>query len=386
MANGMMGEWIAEPYVATPMKFDAARLAADANLQQIPHSRATTQTVTMASAMSRTATRRRFLGDLSALGAAAFFGFPRTGHCEPPPETTKLKVFEAPATCVAPQYVAEELLRGEGFDDIQYVKPPSGTGLRPPENIIAGQVDICLTFPPRDIVQIDTGAPVVILAGSHSGCLEVVANNDVRSTAELKGKTVAVSELGSDEHVFIAMFAAYVGLNPQKDINWVTYPSADQPRLFKERKIDAFFAIPPASLELRDKKIGHVLVNMTTDKPWSQYHCCVVTSSQDFVRRNPVATKRALRAILKAGDICAAQPSRVARLISDKGLASYGNALKMLRELPYGRWRDYDPEDAVRFYALRMHDVGIIKSSPQKIIAQGTDWRFFNALKKELKA
>ena len=38
----------------------------------------------------------------------------------------------------------------------------------------------------------------------------------------------------------------------------------------------------------------------------------------------------------------------------------------------------------MRFYALRLHEPGMIKS-PQKLIAQGTDWRFFNELKKEMK-
>jgi len=56
-----------------------------------------------------------------------------------------------------------------------------------------------------------------------------------------------------------------------------------------------------------------------------------------------------------------------------------------MRELPYGKWREYDPEDTIRFYTLRLHEVGMIKSSPQKILAQGTDWRFLNELKKELK-
>jgi len=49
-------------------------------------------------------------------------------------------------------------------------------------------------------------------------------------------------------------------------------------------------------------------------------------------------------------------------------------------------WREYDPEDTVRFYALRLRELGMIKSSPQKIIADGTDWRFLNELKRELKA
>ena len=57
-----------------------------------------------------------------------------------------------------------------------------------------------------------------------------------------------------------------------------------------------------------------------------------------------------------------------------------------MREITYDKWREYDPEDSVRFHALRLHEVGMIKSSPQKIIAQGTDWRFLNELKRELKA
>jgi NitT/TauT family transport system substrate-binding protein len=57
-----------------------------------------------------------------------------------------------------------------------------------------------------------------------------------------------------------------------------------------------------------------------------------------------------------------------------------------MREIPYAKWRNYDPEDAVRFYALRLHDAGMIKSSPNKILADGADWRFWNELKRELKA
>jgi len=159
----------------------------------------------------------------------------------------------------------------------------------------------------------------------------------------------------------------------------------DRARLLTEGKIDAFMTGPPFAQELREKKIGHLLVNTTTDKPWSQYFCCLVTSNKEFVRKHPVATKRALRAIVKAADVCALEPNRVARVIADKGLSGYEYALQMLREIPYGKWRQYDSEDTVRFFALRMHDVGVIKSSPQTILAQGTDWRFLNELKRELK-
>jgi NitT/TauT family transport system substrate-binding protein len=99
-----------------------------------------------------------------------------------------------------------------------------------------------------------------------------------------------------------------------------------------------------------------------------------------------VATKRALRAILKAANICTLDPEQAARIIVDKGYAKrYDYALQVMKDIPYGQWREYSAEDTLRFYALRLHEVGMIKSSPQKLLAQGTDWRFLNELKQELK-
>jgi len=70
----------------------------------------------------------------------------------------------------------------------------------------------------------------------------------------------------------------------------------------------------------------------------------------------------------------------------DKGYAkNYDYILQGLKEIPYGNWQECSPEDTVRFYALRLHESGMIKSIPQKIIAEGTDWRFLNELKKEMK-
>ena len=57
-----------------------------------------------------------------------------------------------------------------------------------------------------------------------------------------------------------------------------------------------------------------------------------------------------------------------------------------MKEISYRRWRDYNPEDTIRLYALRLQDAGMIKSNPKKIVSQSTDWRFLNELKKELKA
>ena len=139
--------------------------------------------------------------------------------------------------------------------------------------------------------------------------------------------------------------------------------------------------------DLRARHVGEVVVDSAVDRPWSQYFCCMLTSNREFVRNYPAATKRVLRAILKPADFCAAEPAQAARAIVDRGFTpSYPYALDALSKLPYNLWREWDPDDTLRFYALRLREAGLIKSSPQKIIADGTDWRFLDELKRELKA
>jgi NitT/TauT family transport system substrate-binding protein len=243
-----------------------------------------------------------------------------------------------------------------------------------------------MNFVGPNIMGLEAGDPAIILAGGHVGCFELVGTDRVQSIRDLKGKTVAVAELVDAGYVFLSAMAAYVGLDPRRDITWVTQTTADHGALLTAGKIDAFMAFPPRTQELRAQQIGHVVVNSAIDRPWSQYFCCMIIGHREFVHKHPVATKRAMRAILKAADLCALEPERAAHSLVDKGFATqYEYARQLMQDLPYGRWRDYNPEDTVRFYALRLHEAGMIKSSPQKIIEQGTDWRFLNELKKELK-
>jgi NitT/TauT family transport system substrate-binding protein len=329
--------------------------------------------------------RREFLGGVALTGTAGLLGLtPRPAFAEPPPETTTLRLTKNFGICIAPQYVAEDLLQGEGFNRVEYFE--AGPGIEIAKILASGQADISMNFVAPTIVRIDAGDPVVLLAGVHVGCFEVFGSERVHKVTDLRGKTVAVQGLGSGPHVFLASITAYVGLDPQRDINWVTRPSAEGMRLLADGKVDAYLGFPPDPQELRAKKIGHVLVNSAVDRPWSQYFCCIAAGNREFVQKHPVATKRAVRAILKAADICALEPARAARSVVEKGyVTSYDYALQTMRDVPYTQWRTYDPEDTVRFYALLLREAGMIKSRPQKIIAQGTDWRYFNELKKELK-
>jgi NitT/TauT family transport system substrate-binding protein len=333
--------------------------------------------------MAMMQTRRKFLTTAALASAAALVRPRRALAAEGVLETTSVRLPKIQSICVAPVYVAEELLRAEGFTDIRYVS----TGVNTPEGISRGEIDFGSNFAPVLITALDRGLPITALGPVHVGCFEVFGHEGVRSILDLKGKNVGVQALGSPAHLFLSVITANVGIDPGKDINWVTSESVRPIQLFINGKIDAFLGLPPEPQELRARRIGRVLLDSAVDRPYSHYICCMLIGSNDYVRNYPVATKRVLRAILKANDLCAAAPARAARQIVDGGFTDrYDYALQTVTELPYDRWREYDAEDSVRFYALRLHEAGMTKTGPQKIIADGTDWRFLNELKRELKA
>jgi NitT/TauT family transport system substrate-binding protein len=339
----------------------------------------------MKSQKDRNWTRRDFLSALTIAGATGLLGTRSdTLAAEPPPETKRIRLIRVPSTCHTPQYLAEDLLRGEGFADVEYINRRSSADISPA--LAAGEADINMNFAGPVLLNLDAGQPLVVLSGVHVGCFELFGGPGIRTVADLKGKTVAVEAMGSSQHVFLSSMLANVGVDPRRDVRWVTHPSANHIELLATGKIDAVLAFAPWPQEFRERKVGRLVVNSTTDRPWSHYFCCMLVGNRGFVQRNPVAVKRAMRAILKAANICTAEPERAAGFMVDKGLVSrYDHTLQTIKELPYDRWDEYDPEDTLRFYALRLHEAGMVKSSPQKLIAQGTNWRFLRELKKELK-
>jgi NitT/TauT family transport system substrate-binding protein len=326
-------------------------------------------------------TRRGFLTTASVAG---LLGVPPVLADEGPPETTTVRLSKFPGICVAPQYMADDLLRAEGFSDARYVE----MGWVTSRALADGHVDVSLEFP-ADLLQLmDAARPVMVLAGVHAGCLELFVHGNIRNVADLKGKTVGLPVLGVGEYLFMTSIAGYVGLDPLTEITWVGPTAEVNPmKLFIEGKIDAYFTGPPETQELRARNVGHVVLRTAVDRPWSQYFCCMLTANADFVRNNPVATKRVVRALMKATDLCLAQPEWAARRLVDEGFTDrYEYAIETLNEVRYGAWREYDPEDTLRFYALRLHELGMINSTPNELIKGFTDWRFLNEVKRELKA
>jgi ABC-type nitrate/sulfonate/bicarbonate transport system substrate-binding protein len=230
--------------------------------------------------------RRQFLRRAALVGTAGLIGLrPEQARAEPPPETTTLRLLQFPSGCQGPIHVAEELLRLEGFTDVRYVRSNIAADAMTMTETHA--VDISFQFAAPLVEDIDRGAGIVTLGGVHAGCFVLFGNRSVRSVLDLKGKTVSVPDLDGRNaaRVYIASMAAYVGLNPSRDITWVAHPVDEATRLFADGKVDAIMGFPPLAQELRAKKIGHVVVDSTSDRPWSQHFCCMIVTARDFPKK-----------------------------------------------------------------------------------------------------
>ena len=289
-------------------------------------------------------TRRHFLAGLATAGAATLASARGVSSQEAPLETSTVRFSRSPGICIAPQYVAEELIRAEGLTDFRYVDQQAG--LASIAMLARGDIDFALDFATALAIPIDQGAPIKVLAGVHVGCYELFAHEGINSVMDLKGKTVGAGQnLGSDPHVFVTAMATHVGLDPLKDINWVT-SDVKSMDLFVQHKIDAFLGFPPEPQELRARKIGHVIVNSILDRPWSQYYCCMLAANAAYAAKYPAATKRVVRAILKANDICVSRSRaggpafgrwRLYQAIRPRSSGAHGNLLREVARPRPGR-------------------------------------------------
>jgi NitT/TauT family transport system substrate-binding protein len=308
-----------------------------------------------------------------------------------PPETRTLRVPLVPM-CDPWYAYCEPFLREEGFTDLTL-----GSG-----NLSTGDADLGILYGNSFVGAIDAGTPLVALAGMHTGCIMVFARAGINSISDFRGKTIAINtktvtilgkSVPSTEYGFLLSLLAYIGIQPS-DLSFVEVgASGNVITPFIDGKVDAIFtAAAGGPLLMADpKNPGHVILDSSADKPWSQNYCCLLVTSRDWYSAHPVAAKRMTRAILRATDAAKKDLRGAAKATADKG--TYKSTPAVTEQIIYDiikdesfDWRQYDPDDTVRFFALRLADAKLVKKTPQQILTDGADFAYFRQLRKELPA
>ncbi len=320
--------------------------------------------------------------------AAALTAGPILASCAPaaaplpPPETTSIKL--AAGACDSAIFGAERFLREEGFTDVQFTDALTATA------ITAGNAHIGNAFPQAFFNSVESAPKVVALGGLHPGCIEIWAQPGIASVKDLKGRTITVPSkaLASLPYTWMAMALKQAGVDP-KDVNFVVQADADLLKLYLDGKSDALFVATTAAAALKTNPAnkGKAIFSQVMDEPWKSTNCCCLIASEPWYRANPIAAKRAMRAIYRTADALPADRADAAKLATDKGLFGGAPALANVREaanmVPLD-WRTYDLEKAIRFYVPLLTDVGVLKTSADDLV-KSIDLKIFKELSTELK-
>jgi NitT/TauT family transport system substrate-binding protein len=302
----------------------------------------------------------------------------------PPPETTTVRIAN-PAACDPGLMLAGDYLREEGFTDVRYV----ATSFIERGWVLNHEADVAPGHPEMIVASLDAGVPFVMLAGLHSGCLEVWVGPGIQTIGQLRGRKIAVrrTDTSDEYYAFFATLLGYVGIDPLKDVEFIAAGTgAGMISAFIEGRADAVLAAATNGPLFRrlPKLPGQRILATMTDKPWSQYLCCTLMADRDWARQNPIATKRVTRAVLRATDAAAKDPARAAHdAAAALGVADESLVRETMAMCTYN-WRELDPEETLRFFALRLADAKLITTTPQQLIAQGTDLAYMRQLRKEL--
>jgi NitT/TauT family transport system substrate-binding protein len=339
-------------------------------------------------------TRRTLLRGAAGLGLTAMAA-PLLSACgsdddeletKAPPETPTIRIPKVALTSAIATAVAADFLKEEGFTDVQYITLPN------PAEIFAkaanGELDMVFLPTSLMIPRIEAGDRIVALAGINAGCFQVVASPAVKSLSDCRGKRLASSARGAPDDLFLELTLRSVGIDMRKENTVSTHSHETAVPALLAGEIDAMVSYPPLVSRLRTDPGSHLILDANVDRPWSQYIFAMAMVHRDFLTKYPVATKRALRDILKGADVVAKEPERAVQALKAQGFipdALYAPTLSELPQIPYNVWRTHDPADSLRFYALRLKEAGLVKSTPEQIIAQGTDFRFLHDLRRELK-
>ena len=308
------------------------------------------------------------------------------------PEISSIRVPNTRAGCNAPFLYARELLLEEGFAEVRSIFTETAYVLI--DNVAEGSIDIAYHFIPQILHAIADGVPIVMLGPAHTACAQIVAADYVADLADLRGRRLAVAPVLTPQpgdFAFAASVLQRIGISTPDDVAFVAVEGTDI-NTGLGSDFDAVFTYSPLSYSALESASAsatggerHVIFDSSVDVPWSQQLCCALFARRQFVEDNPVATRRTVRALMRALNRGASDPGAMAQTMLDASWVvrkDYAN--RTVAELTLDAWRTHDLADAMRFYGLLLHEAGLVKSTPEQLIQRGTDLTFFNELKEEL--
>jgi NitT/TauT family transport system substrate-binding protein len=282
--------------------------------------------------------RRAFLAKVAAVGVAAPVGliagrvlatprvaaFPESdlpicraaadGGIVPASELKKVTfAWNAGAPCLLAVTVAKDkgffAKHGLDVDLINY----SGSTDQLLETLATGKADAAVGMALRWLKPLEQGFDVKIVASLHGGCMRLLAPtaSGINEVADLKGKTIGVSDMNSPAKNFFSIILKKAGLDPNVDIDFKQFPGALLRAAVEKGEAHALADGDPNTFAwLKDGKFKELATNLSGE--YAHRTCCIVGVRGSLIRDDKRTAASIARALLDAAEFAAMNPAEAA--------------------------------------------------------------------------
>jgi len=239
------------------------------------------------------------------------------------------------------------------------------------EAIATGKADAGVGMALRWLKPLEQGFDVKVVAGTHGGCIRLLGSKSAGATKleNLKGKTIAVSDLASPGKSFFSVLLQRAGIDPNTEVDWRVFP-ADLLALAVEKGEAQALAHwdPDAWRFLKNDDLVEIANNLTGE--FANRTCCVIAVRGSWFREDKAAVKALVTGLLEASTLAANDPLTTAQVYYDtyRPKSSVEDLVAMLKSHTH---HHHPLGDALKrelaLYAEELKSVQVLKRSTDPV-------------------
>jgi NitT/TauT family transport system substrate-binding protein len=272
--------------------------------------------------MEQAATRRHFIGVMGRImgtGALMTSGVVPFGNVFAQAKDS-IGVGWLRLACTGQSFVSEGAGHG-AWQELMLRHQLFNAGAETIEALSAGVLDSSYLGVTPAIAAISRGVPAKIYVGGHKRGMGMVVRGDspIKSVKDLRGKNVATLGRGSLPDMQLRVTAKDLGLEPDRDFNLITLPSADAVTALSKGGVDALMNCPEwPQVALTSVKGSRFVASDVDNTLWHgpNTQCVVVIVKEKFAKENPKVLKKLLHVHVKASRTMVQDPGEAARIIA----------------------------------------------------------------------
>ena len=218
---------------------------------------------------------------------------------------------------------------------------------------------------------IESGIGLTVVDGLHEGCikLNVLPDSDIHEAKDLKGKKIAVDEIGGTTYQAALLWLAQAGLGIN-DVIFLPYSDSNlELQALYSGQIDVAALWDPQAAQSIKAGKSRAILDIAEDEPFKNHYCCYLYASTKLIKEQPELIAAELRAYDKAKAWINENPEETVKIVTEKqyvAVEDYDLAVELVKSYKYGSNTDAGAD--VAYFAKALHEVGYLQSDPDEYI------------------